>query len=65
MLTPFLTESLTVSAITVGSLAWKPQATLAERTMASISPSLPIFHGPKLSPRSELRLTSWVMAACP
>jgi hypothetical protein len=48
---------LTVSIITTGSLAWKPQATLAERTIFSTSASLPITHGPKLSPRSELMLT--------
>src|SRR5207302_1752249 len=57
MLTPLSTHSFTVSTITVGSLAWKPQATLAERTIFSTSASLPITHGPKLSPRSELMLT--------
>src|SRR6266404_805551 len=57
MLTPFCTQSLTVSTITIGSLAWKPQATLAERTIFSTSASLPMTHGPKLSPRSELILT--------
>src|SRR5215510_2272247 len=55
--TPFSLHSLTVSIITIGSLAWKPQATLAERTIFSTSASLPITHGPKLSPRSELMLT--------
>src|SRR4051812_8559732 len=55
--TPFCWQSLTVSIITTGSLAWKPQATLAERTIFSTSASLPITHGPKLSPRSELMLT--------
>ncbi len=57
MLTPFFWQSATVSTITLGSLAWKPQATLAERTIFSTSASLPITHGPKLSPRSELMLT--------
>src|SRR5262249_37383666 len=55
--TPLSTHSFTVSTITTGSLAWKPQATLAERTIFSTSASLPITHGPKLSPRSELTLT--------
>src|SRR5262245_55884947 len=55
--TPLSTQSFTVSTITTGSLAWKPQATLAERTIFSTSASLPITHGPKLSPRSELMLT--------
>src|SRR5436190_2054360 len=55
--TPFSLHRRTVSIITIGSLAWKPQATLAERTIFSTSLSLPITHGPKLSPRSELMLT--------
>src|SRR5258708_6101127 len=55
--TPLAAQSLTVSIITTGSLAWKPQATLAERTIFSTSASLPITQGPKLSPRSELMLT--------
>src|SRR5947207_14496603 len=55
--TPLSRHSFTVSIITIGSLAWKPQATLAERTIFSTSASLPITHGPKLSPRSELMLT--------
>src|SRR5690348_14854159 len=55
--TPFWVQSFTVSTITTGSLAWKPQATLAERTIFSTSASLPITQGPKLSPRSELILT--------
>src|SRR6185369_11002558 len=59
--TPLSTHSLTVSTITSGSLAWKPQATLAERTIFSTSASLPITHGPKLSPRSELMLTCPVL----
>ena len=57
MLTPFSTQSFTVSTITRGSLAWNPHATLADFTIFSTSGSLPIFHGPKLSPRSELMLT--------
>src|SRR5690242_8153847 len=57
MLTPLAAHSFTVSTITTGSLAWKPQATLAERTIFSTSASLPITQGPKLSPRSELMLT--------
>src|SRR5215218_1289373 len=61
MLTPLPAQSLTVSIITTGSLAWKPQATLAERTILSTSASLPITHGPKLSPRSELMLTCPVL----
>src|SRR3954468_11385837 len=61
--TPFSWQSLTVSIITTGSLAWKPQATLAERTIFRTSASLPITHGPKLSPRSELMLTVLVPAA--
>src|SRR5690349_8861926 len=55
--TPFSWQSFTVSTITVGSLAWKPQATLADFTIFSTSVSLPITHGPKLSPRSELMFT--------
>src|SRR5260370_13797166 len=55
--TPFSWQSFTVSTITVGSLAWKPQATLADFTIFRISASLPITEGPKLSPRSELMLT--------
>src|SRR5476651_231366 len=55
--TPFWAQSFTVSIITTGSLAWKPQARLADRTTFSISASLPITQGPKLSPRSELMLT--------
>src|SRR5256885_2303155 len=63
MLTPLSTQSFTVSTITVGSLAWKPQATLAERTIFSTSASLPMTHGPKLSPRSELMLTCPALVA--
>src|SRR5258707_5700694 len=59
--TPLAAHSFTVSIITTGSLAWKPQATLAERTIFSTSASLPIAHGPKLSPRSELMLTCPVL----
>src|SRR6185503_11411353 len=59
--TPFSWHSRTVSSITIGSLAWKPQATLAERTIFSTSVSLPITQGPKLSPRSELMLTCPVL----
>src|SRR5882672_7500940 len=55
--TPFCRQSFTVSIMTTGSLAWKPQATLADLTIFSTSASLPITHGPKLSPRSELMLT--------
>src|SRR5690348_13213493 len=55
--TPFWVQSFTVSIITTGSLAWKPQATLADFTIFSTSASLPMTHGPKLSPRSELMLT--------
>src|SRR5471030_286927 len=55
--TPFWAQSFTVSIITTGSLAWKPQATFAERTIFSTSASLPITQGPKLSPRSELMFT--------
>src|SRR6476469_2225504 len=61
MLTPFWAQSFTVSIITSGSLAWKPQATLAERTIFSTSASLPMTQGPKLSPRSELMLTCPVL----
>src|SRR3981189_2454267 len=61
--TPFCWQSLTVSTITTGSLAWKPQATLAERTIFSTSASLPMTHGPKLSPRSELMLTCPALVA--
>src|SRR5918911_3697319 len=61
--TPFSWQSLTVSTITVGSLAWKPQATLADLTIFSTSASLPITHGPKLSPRSELMLTKPALVA--
>ena len=53
-----LAQSFTVSTITTGSLAWKPQATLADFTIFRTSASLPITQGPKLSPRSELILTS-------
>src|SRR3990167_370300 len=63
MLTPFCWQSLTVSTMTTGSLAWKPQATLAEVTIFSTSLSLPITHGPKLSPRSELMLTNPALVA--
>ena len=35
--------------------AWKPPATLAEEMYCIISSSKPIFHGPKLSPMSQLR----------
>src|SRR5579883_2652690 len=55
--TPLSLQSFTVSTITVGSLAWKPHATLADFTIFSTSASLPMTHGPKLSPRSELMLT--------
>src|SRR6185503_430384 len=55
--TPFCWQSLTVSTMTVGSLAWKPQAMFADLTIFSTSESLPIIHGPKLSPRSELMFT--------
>ena len=63
MQTPFCWQSLTVSTITTGSLAWKPQATLADFTIFSTSASLPITHGPKLSPRSELMLTNPALVA--
>src|SRR4029077_12587013 len=63
MLTPLLAQSFTVSIITTGSLAWKPQATLAERTIFNTSASLPMTHGPKLSPRSELILTCPALVA--
>src|SRR5262245_102297 len=63
MLTPLSTQSFTVSTIQVGSLACKPQATLAERTIFSTSASLPMTHGPKLSPRSELMLTCPALVA--
>src|SRR6185436_18599355 len=59
--TPFSLHSRTVSIITTGSLAWKPQATLADFTIFSTSASLPITQGPKLSPRSEFMLTSPVL----
>src|SRR6185503_18336830 len=59
--TPLAAHSFTVSIITTGSLAWKPQATLAERTIFSTSASWPITQGPKLSPRSELMLTCPVL----
>src|SRR5436190_7126822 len=59
--TPFWAHNFTVSIITSGSLAWKPQATLAERTIFSTSASLPMTQGPKLSPRSELMLTCPVL----
>src|SRR6185503_10142666 len=61
--TPLAAHSFTVSIITTGSLAWKPQATLAERTIFSTSASLPITQGPKLSPRSELMLTCPALVA--
>src|SRR5215813_9110748 len=61
--TPFCWQSLTVSTITTGSLAWKPQATLADFTIFSTSPSLPMTQGPKLSPRSELMLTNPALVA--
>src|SRR3712207_3337573 len=38
-----------------GSLAWKPQATLALVTTSSSASSSPSRHWPKPSPRSELR----------
>src|SRR5690348_15006077 len=63
MLTPFSVQSFTVSIITTGSLAWKPQATLADFTIFSTSASLPITQGPKLSPRSELMLTCPALVA--
>src|SRR5262245_24368287 len=63
MLTPFNWQSFTVSTMTVGSLAWKPQATLADFTIFSTSASLPITQGPKLSPRSELILTNPALVA--
>src|SRR3984893_16224829 len=37
------------------SPAWKPQATLTEVASSIMAASLPISHGPKLSPRSQLR----------
>src|SRR5229473_3464614 len=61
--TPFNWQSFTVSTITVGSLAWKPQATLADFTIFRTSASLPITQGPKLSPRSELILTNPALVA--
>src|SRR5471032_2842702 len=61
--TPLAAQSFTVSIITTGSLAWKPQATLAERTIFSTSASLPITQGPKLSPRSELMFTCPALVA--
>src|SRR5262249_13558494 len=62
-LTPFSWQSLTVSTMTTGSLAWKPQATLADFTIFSTSASLPMTQGPKLSPRSELMLTNPALVA--
>src|SRR5712671_811758 len=53
--TPFSLARLTVSNITSGSPPWKPQATLAEDTIFSISASLPIVQAPKLSPMSQFR----------
>src|SRR5471032_2726161 len=61
--TPLAAQSFTVSIITTGSLAWKPQATLAERTIFSTSASLPMTQGPKLSPRSELMFTCPALVA--
>src|SRR6202040_1057908 len=37
------------------SPAWKPQATLTEVASSIMAASWPISHGPKLSPRSQLR----------
>src|ERR687889_196434 len=52
--TPWSLASATVLRIVVGSPAWKPPATLAEEMYCIISSSKPIFHGPKLSPMSQL-----------
>src|SRR3712207_4255752 len=52
--TPRSLASATVLRIVVGSPAWKPPATLAEEMYCIISSSKPIFHGPKLSPMSQL-----------
>src|SRR5918997_624667 len=52
--TPWSLASATVLRIVVGSPAWKPPATLAEEMYGIISSSKPIFHGPTLSPMSQL-----------
>src|SRR3954469_16400821 len=43
------------------SPAWKPQAMLTDVASSIMAASLPISHGPKLSPRSQFR--SMVMMA--
>src|SRR5258705_5427979 len=43
------------------SPAWKPQATLTDVASSIIAASLPISQGPKLSPRSELRSTVFML----
>src|SRR5262249_19617676 len=53
--TPFCLAPVTVSNMTSGSPPWKPQATLADETIFSISASLPIVQAPKLSPMSQFR----------
>src|SRR3954447_24397430 len=52
--TPYCLQSATVCTIVSGSLAWKPQATLADVIAGITTASLPIRQLPKLSPRSEL-----------
>ena len=44
-----------VFAITAGSEAWKPQATLAELIWGRMSSSSPMTYAPKLSPRSQFK----------
>src|SRR3954471_16102153 len=43
------------------SPAWKPQATLTEVASSIMAASLPISQGPKLSPRSQLRSTVFML----
>ena len=49
-----LLAQATVRIIVTGSLAWKPQATLADVISGITASSSPIRQLPKLSPRSEL-----------
>src|SRR4051812_5220006 len=58
METPCRSASATVSCITVGSPAWKPQAMLAELISGITPASSPLRQAPKLSPRSALMFTT-------
>ena len=59
--TPRCAAAAHVRRSVVGSPAWKPHATLAEVTTASIASSSPSTQRPKDSPRSEFRstVTDW------